>query len=176
MEENQKSAFMPSLINGIYLGLTLVVFSLLMFLLDVDRESWINYISYIIIAAGLYMSIVNYRDKQSGGFIEYGKAFGSGFYTGLFASIITGIFTFIYVQYIDTVLIEEILVKAEESILESNPEMSDEQLNQALSITRAMFASPLMMAIWGFFFNLIAATLLSLIIAIFAKRENQQVA
>lgn len=176
MEENQKSAFMPSLINGIYLGLTLVVFSLLMFLLDVDRESWINYISYVIMAAGLYMAIVNYRDKLSGGFIEYGKAFSAGFYTGLIASLITTIFTYIYVQYIDPGLIEEILVKAEESMLESNPEMSDEQLSQALSMTKSLVASPMMMAIWSFLFNVIAATLLSLIIAIFAKRENQQVA
>ena len=175
MEEKQKSAFMPSLMPGIYLGFVLIIYSLLMFLLDVDRESYINYFSWVILAAGIYWSIVSFRDKQLDGYIEYGKAFSAGFYTGLFASVLAGIFLYIYVQYIDLGMIDEILINAEESMLESNPDMSNEQIDQALSITET-FTSPLMMGIMGFIMNLVVSTIFSLIIAIFAKRENNQVA
>ncbi len=175
MEENKNSALMPSLMSGIYLAFALIVYSLLMYLLDIDRESPIMYISYAILAGGLFWAVVSYRDKHMGGFIEYGKAFSSGFLTGLFASIITAIFTYIYVQYIDPGLVEEILAQAEEEMLADNPNMSDEQMDQALSIT-ASLTSPVMISVWAFLGNVLFTVVLSLIIAIFAKRENKQMA
>jgi len=171
MEENNKSVIMPSLMYGVYLGLTLIVYSLLLFLLDVDSESWLKWISYVIMAAGIFWAMISIRDKQLGGFMSYGKAFGSGFWTVLFASVLTAIFTYFYVIYIDTGMIDEILLKAEESMLEGNPNMSDEQLDQALAMTEK-FTSPVMISVWAFIANVIFGTILSLIIAIFAKREN----
>ncbi len=175
MEEKMKSAFMPSLMPGIYLGFALIMYTLVLFILDVDMESPLKYGSYVIMAIGLYLSIVAFRDKQLDGFISYGKAFSSGFYTGLFASVIASVFTIIYVQYIDTELIANILLIAEESMLEANPDMSNEQIDQALSMTE-MFTSPIMMGVMGFIANLILSAILSLIIAIFAKRENNNIA
>jgi hypothetical protein len=167
MEENNKSVIMPSLMYGIYLGLALVVYSLLLFLLDVDTESWLKWISYLILAAGMFWAMISIRDKQLGGFMSYGKAFGTGFWTVLFASVISAIFTYFYVIYIDPGMIDEILLKAEESMLEGNPNMSDEQLDQALAMTEK-FISPVMISVWAFIANVIFGTILSLIIAIFA--------
>lgn len=171
----KKSVFGPSMMSGVYLGLALIAYSLLMFLLDIDRESPLMYISYVILAVGLFLAIISVRKKHLGGFIDYKGAFSAGFFAGLFASIIAGIFTFIYAGYIDPGLVEEILINAENQMIEQNPNMSDEQIETALSITEAM-TSPLMMGVWGFIGNLLASTILSLIIAIFAKRENKQIA
>ena len=175
MEEKQKSAFMPSLMPGIYIGFALILFSLTTFLFDVDYESPIKYISYVILALGLLWSIISFRDKQMGGYIEYGKAFSAGFYTGLFAAVITGIFTFFYIGYLDVGLIDEIMLASEEAMLDQNSNMSDEQIDQALSYTE-MFMSPLIMSVMGFISNVVVSVIFSLIIAIFAKRENNQVA
>ncbi len=171
----KKSAFGPSLISGIYLGVALILFSLIMFLLDIDRESPIMYISYIVLAVGLFWSVISFRNKHLGGFIEYKTAFGSGFYTGLFASILAAIFTYIYVTAIDPGLIDEILIQAEEQMLEQNPNMTDEQIEQGLAMTET-FTSPVMISVWAFLGNLVISTILSLIIAIFAKRENKEIA
>jgi len=171
----KKSAFGPSVLSGIYLGVVLILFSLITYLLDFPYDSPVKYFSYLILAIGLYLSIISFRNKHNGGFISYGGAFSSGFYTAIFASLLTGIFTYIYVVYIDTGLIEQILLDAEEQTLQKYPEMSDEQLEQTLSYTE-MFTSPFMMSIFGFLGNLVSSTLLSLIIAIFAKRENKEIA
>ncbi len=175
IEEKMKSAFMPSLMPGIYLGVVLIIYTLILFVLDVDMESSFKYVSYAIMAIGLYMSIVWFRDKQLSGYISYGKAFSVGFYTGLFAAALAGIFTFFYVKYIDTEHIANILSVAEENMLEQNPNMSDEQIDQAIEMT-TIFTSPIMMGVFGFIANVILSALLSLIIAIFAKREDKQVA
>ncbi len=173
--EEKKSAFGPALMSGIYLGIALIAFSLLMFVMDIERESWIGYISWVILAGGLFWSVVSFRDKHCDGFVDYKGAFSAGFYTGLIASVLTGIFTYIYVQYIDTGMIQEILLKTEESMIEQNPNMTDEQIEQGLYYTE-MFTSPVMMGVWGFVANLALSTIFSLIIAIFAKRENTEIA
>lgn len=175
MEEMPKSTFKSSFMPGILVGLALIVFELIMYLLDVDRESWIKYLAYLVMAGGIYWAATTYRDKQLGGFISFGQAFGSGFWTAFFASVISAIFTYIYVTMIDPGMIEEILLTAEERMLEQNPNMSDEQLEQALNMTE-MFTSGPMITAWVFIFNLLASAVLSLIIAIFVKRENQSLA
>ncbi len=170
-----KSTFLPSFLPGVYLGLALIIFTLLVYLINIDLQSPIKYISYVIMIAGLTISIVTFRNNQMDGYITYGKAFSVGFYTGLFASIIAGIFTVIYVQYIDTELISNILAIAEENMLEQRPDMTNEQLEQALSMTE-IFTTPIMMGVMGFISNVILSAVFSLIIAIFAKREDKSIA
>jgi chaperone required for assembly of F1-ATPase len=60
-------------------------------------------------------------------------------------------------------------------MLAQNPNMTDEQLEQGLKMV-AIFSTPTAMAIMGFIVNLIVSVILSLIIAIFAKREDRSIA
>jgi len=175
MEQKNTSTFAAGLMPGIYTGLALIVFRLILFLLDVDNESSWNYTIYAVLALGLYMGIVNYRDNYLNGVMSYGKAFGSGFAIGLISSLIMGIFTYFFVVYIDTGLIAEIMLKSEESMLTQNPNMTDEQVDQALKMV-SIFTTPVMMSVMGFIVNLITSVILSLIIAIFAKREDRSIA
>jgi len=171
--EKKQSAFASAFSPGIIISAALILYSLVMFLLDVAYDSKVNYVSYVILGVGLYWAIISYRNKQEGGFISYGGAFSSGFYVGLVISVITAIFTYIYVQYINQGMIDEILLKAEEDMLTNSPDMSDEQVEQAL-IYVEKFTSPAIMSVFGFFANLVASTIFSLIIAIFAKREKTE--
>lgn len=173
MENKNQSTFMAAFTPAILIAVILIVFSLLMYLLDFEYDSSVNYISYVFLAVGLWWAITSYRNKQEGGFISYGKAFSMGFFVGLIASVLVSVYFYIYVQYINPGLIEEILLNAEDEMLTANPDMSDEQIDQALGMVE-MFTSPLMMTVMGFIMNLIASTVLSLIIAIFAKREKTE--
>ena len=171
MEEQKKSIFQPSVMPGVFLGIGLVIFSLLMYLLDIKRESGWNYLSLVVMAIGLYWAMITVRDKTLGGTISYGQAFATGFWTGFIAAIISVIFTYLYVTIINPDFVSEIIAQAEEKMLEANPNMSDEDLDRALHMTEK-FTSPVMITVWAFVANVIFATILSLIIAIFAKREG----
>lgn len=171
MEDQKQSIIKSSLMPGIYLGIVLIVYSLILYLLDVDFQSNWRYLSILWMAAMLFWAMITTRDKIMGGYISYGKAFGAGFWTGLFAAIIGAIFTFLFVTEIDPNFTQEILTKAEEQMLEQNPNMSDEQLEMALSWTEK-FTSPAMITVMALVMNVFYATILSLIIAIFVKREQ----
>ncbi len=171
MEENQKSSTQPAMMYGLILGLVLILFSLLMFLIDVDQESPLMYISYLLMIVVLFLIMVNFRDKQLGGIASYGTMFGVGFKTILFASILTAIFTYVFVTLINPGLIDEILMNAEGKMME-NEDLTDEQIEQALGFTESFVANPVAITIWSFALNLIVGAVFSLIISIFVKREE----
>jgi len=175
MEQKSISVFGAGLMPGILIGFALIVFQLIMYLLDVPSESYINFLIYVVLAVGLFWSIVQFRDTRLDGFISYGKAVGSGFAVGLIASVLTGIFMYFYLTYMNTGLVEQVLLTAEENMLEQNPNMTDEQIEQALSVVE-IFSTPTMMAVMGFVYNVVVSVIFSLIIAIFAKREDRSIA
>jgi hypothetical protein len=171
MEERKVSSTQPALMYGLILGVVLIFFSLVMFLLDMDRESPFQYISYLLMVVVLFMIMVNFRDKKLNGVATYQQMFGVGFKTVLFGAILTSIFTYIFVTVIDTGMIDEILMEAENKMME-NEDLSDEQIDQALNFTESFVANPIALTIWSFGANIIFGTIISLIIAIFAKREK----
>jgi hypothetical protein len=173
--DNQKSAFMPSLISGLLLGIVLIVYSLILYITELNENVWLASISYVLTAVVLFFAITNFRDKDQNGFLSYGKGVSVGTLTGLFASFLLAIFTYVYVTYIDPSIIEQAIVKAEESILERTPDISDEDLERGLEIVE-MVTSPAMMAVMSIFWYTIVSLVFSLIISIFAKREDTNIA
>ncbi|MCF8348605.1 MAG: DUF4199 domain-containing protein [Bacteroidales bacterium] len=175
MEQKSISVFGAGLMPGILIGFALIVFQLIMYLLDVPSESYVNYLAFVVLAAGLFWSIIQFRDNRLDGFISYGKAVGSGFAVGLIASVLIGVFMYFYVTYMNTGLVEQVLITAEENMLEQNPNMTDEQIEQAMSMVE-IFTTPTMMAVMSFVYNVVVSVIFSLIIAIFAKREDRSIA
>jgi hypothetical protein len=175
MDSNNKSAFMPSLTSGLVLGVILVIYSLILYVLGLNENQWLAAISYVITAIVLFFVIVNFRDKQQNGFITYGKGVSVGTLTGFFASIILAIYTYYYVAYIDPSIIDKTLVRAEESILKSQPNISDEELDKAMSMVE-FFTSPVIMAVMSIFWYTLVSLVFSLLISIFAKREDTNIA
>ncbi len=173
--ENQKSALMPSLSAGLILGIILIVYSLLLYVADLNENVWLASISYVITAVVLYFAITNFRDKQQNGFLTYGKGVSVGTLIGLFASVLLAIFTYIYVSYIDPSLLEQAMITAEESVLEQNPNIGDDELDTALGIVE-MFNTPVMMAVMSIFWYTLVSLVFSLIISIFAKQEDTNIA
>ena len=172
MENENYPVGKHSLYYGIFTGLGLVVVSLIFYLLDLFGESWTSYFSYLILLAGIVISSLYYRNNRLNGLIAYGKSVSVGFLTGLFAAVITAIFTYIFLLYLGEDYISVMLEKAEENILETNPDLSDEELDMALNMAEK-FMKPLWMSIIAFFSSVFFSLIFALIASIFIKKENQ---
>lgn len=171
MEEKPRSVISNGIYFGLITGAAIIVFSLIMFLLDLYMNKAINWIGYLFLVAGMVWGTLEYRTKYSNGFLTYGKAFGACFWTGLFAGIIASVYLFIFVKFIHPGFINELLDQTRNSMIASNPNMSDEQLEQAISVS-SKFMSPVMMTIWGLFAYAAMSAVISLILAIFLKKED----
>jgi hypothetical protein len=170
MENEQYPSWKHAMTYGLYLGVVLIVLSLIYYLLDVFTESWTGYISYIILLIGILFSQIKYRDDHLGGYITFGQSFSTGFLTGLFAAILTAIFSYFFMSYLGEDFIETLLEKTMTE-LESNPNLTDEQIDQTMNMTRK-FMTPGIMTAFSFFGSAIVALILSLIAAIFTKRAD----
>ncbi len=171
----QKSTFLPAVQFGLLTGLAMVVYTLILYLAGVDLHSYWNLFSYILFIGGLYWGMSSIREKQLEGVMSYGKAFGTGFLITLFAAILLAIYAYFYLQYINPSALAKASAEAENKILASNPNISDADLQKALDMVK-IFTNPIMSAVTQFISNLIAGTIFSLIIAIFAKREDRTLA
>jgi hypothetical protein len=154
---------------GIILAAVVIVFSLIIFLLDIDRQSWINYFSYVIIIAGIIIAQTTYKNKQLGGFISYGKAFMVGFIMMIYAGIIIAIWTYVFVKFIDPGSLEEALRVSEEKMIERG--MSDLEIEQSWPMVKAL-NSPVAWTLFALLGNILIGIVVSLITAIFIKNED----
>jgi ABC-type phosphate/phosphonate transport system permease subunit len=143
----------------------------LLFLVDVEYDSGLRYISFIFLAVIIFWGMTTHKNNNLGGFMSYGQAFVVGFFIVLISTVISSVYSYFYFVVIDPGIAEEVLINTEEQMLEQNPSMSDEQLDQALSMTE-MFVSPVAMTLMGLIMGTFFGTILSLIIAIFAKKDK----
>ncbi len=166
-----KPVFTISFFYGLIISILLIVFKLTLFIFDIDEKSYWQIVYYIIFALGLVYSMTIIRDKNLGGSVTFGKAFKIGFFATIAVSLVMAVYTYIYMTVINPGMITEMLEKAQENILNSNPDMSDEQLDQALSAAK-MFMKPGLMSLTSIIGTLITGSLLSLVGAAFAKKNK----
>jgi hypothetical protein len=170
MNENRPSGFKFAINNGILMGIALIAFSLIMYLLDVGRQSPVQYLSFVVMIALVILFVKQWRDKYNEGFISFGGAYSQAFQTILIASVVTAIYAFVFFSFIAPGEITEILEEAEEGILKSQPNISDSDLEMAMSFTE-MFTKPWIMAVMAMLFNVLAGLVVSLIPAFVLKKE-----
>jgi ABC-type sugar transport system permease subunit len=139
--------------------------------LDLYLNKAVNWIGYIFLIAGMAWGTLEFRKKYSNGFLTYGKAFSSSFWIGMIAGVVASVYLFLFTQFIHPGFINELLEQARANMLTSQPDMSEEQLEQALAMS-AKFMSPLMMTIWGLVMYAAASAVIGLILAIFLKKAD----
>ena len=158
---------------GAVLGLCLVAIASVMWSFGVDKSGSIlpTILNNVLIIAGISYSIIQFRDIESNGFISYSESLKLGTTIAFFSSVILAFYTFIFMNYIEPNTLNEILQQAEQAILESNPEISDEELDLALEMTNK-FVQPHWMLILGVLGGTFMGFIYSLIISIFVKKDN----
>ncbi len=174
MENEKYPSWKHAMTYGLYIGIALIVLSLVYYLLDVYAEKWTGYISYVVLLLGIIFSQIKYRDDRLGGYITFGQSFSTGFLTGLFAAVLTAIFSYFFISYLGEDFIDTLLQKSEEAMIEARPNMSDDQIEQSMNMARK-FMSPGIMTIFSFLGSTVVSLILALIAAIFTKRADNSI-
>lgn len=169
MEEKSQSLGIITLGYGLLLGVVVIIFSLLLFLVNVDKMSPLNYLSFVFVIAGIIYFQFTYRNKYLGGYISYGKAFSVGFLTIVYYSVIITIFTYIYFVYIDPGAIEAMKSMAEEKYIRQG--LSDQEIDRVMIVTNR-FQTPVAMTLSALFGGIAFGAVICLITSIFVKKED----
>ena len=154
---------------GAILGLSLCVVSAIFMSLGFETSNVQQWIGYVLTIGIISYGTISFRDKHNEGFITYTKAFTSCLLITFYSSIILAFFMYIYLSFIDQSLIDQILEKAEEEMM--NKKLPDDQIEDAMKMTR-MFTTPIVMAIFTIIINTFMGAIFGLITAAFLKRDN----
>ena len=169
--ETQRSAFSTALKYAIITALAMFIFSIIMYITGMYLNNGMNWITYIIMLAGLVFAVKDRRDKDLGGFISFGEGFKTGFVFCLLTGAMGAVFGLIMMNFIAPDMVDEILNKAEADMI--NKGVPDSQIEVAMEWTRK-FMTPVWMVVWTLVMSALVGAILSLIVAAIFKKDNQQ--
>jgi hypothetical protein len=167
MEQKSSSLWKSSLTYGVYLGILLILLSVVYYVTGNTFASSATWASYALMVVGVVYAQVAYK-KVLGGTMTYGQALSVGVLTMLFASLITSVYTYLFYTVIDPSLQEQLKIFTEEKIVQQG--MPEEQIDMAVEMA-TRFQTPIMMLIMGILGGTFIGLIISLITAIFTKKN-----
>jgi len=168
MEQKAASIWKSSLMSGIYLGIALILLSVIFYVSGNPFSKVSQWIGYAIMIAGIVLAQVGYK-KALGGTMTYGQALGVGVLTMVFASVLSSIYSFLLYQVIDPSLQEQLRLFTEEQIVKQG-NVPEEQIDMAVNMA-TKFQTPVMMLVMGLFGGAFMGLIISLITSIFTQKK-----
>jgi len=169
MENNKSSLLKHSMTYGAIIGGALIVYSLLMYFMNLHLNKVVGYLSYIVLIIGLYFSAKNYRDQELGGNISYGQGLGYGVLVSFFCSIILAFYLFLFYKIIDPDTIGKIVQMAEDNMVEKG--YTSEQISQGIVYVKK-FTTPTTIALFTILGIVFYGFIFSLIISAIVKKQT----
>jgi Protein of unknown function (DUF4199) len=155
--------------KAILLTLILIVIDLIGGFAHLRFEGWFRWISTIVMAIAIIVFCIQFGKQQVEG-VTYGKVFGYGFKIALLVSVFVVVYSLISINFIFPEYIDQVLLKTRTD-LQAKGGMSDEQIDQAVSMTKK-FMTPVPMSIFIFLATLFFGTIAALLGAAFAKKSE----
>jgi hypothetical protein len=155
------------------MGIVGIALFVIFIVAGVDIQGPARWLNIVVLAAVIFLAHKYYKENGDG-FMTIGQGTGIGFWLCLVSSTLSSIFTYVYVKFIDTGFIQQMLDKAREG-MEEKGTMSEEQVDQAMAMT-AKFMTPEMMLIFGFIFGIIFGVIVALIVSLFTQKKSPEFA
>jgi hypothetical protein len=168
--EQTVSPWKANLNSGIIMGSIGIVYTLLMYFLDLTFNKNMGYIFIAISIVLMYFFLKSYRDNYMHGNITYGQAVGAGVIIYLYYAILSAIFAYILYTVIDPGLMKKMFAMVEEQMTKSG-KIPAEQIDTVMAFQKK-FLIPEVQAPLTVLINMIFGTIISLIVSIFIKREG----
>ncbi len=168
----QKSTFELSLKPALLISGAVIAYSLVIWSVtdSIEQQQNFGWVSYIILAFGYFYFTKKYRDNYRDGVLTFGDGFVFMLFITIIYSVIQSLYTYVFMIFIDPDMINKIIEKAEEGFYNKN--LTEEQIEQSMKMMSFMF-KPWMLTTMTVLGTMFWGTVLSLIMAIFTKKQAQ---
>ena len=161
--------------HGLLLGVVSVLLSVSIYAMGkiYDQDIWVMLISFAIMAVIIFLGLQKFRTGNNG-LLSLGEALKIGLGISLVGAIVSIIYNQIFLNFIEPDFMVNMMKVTEQKMLESNPNLTDDQIETALSITK-MFSKPIIgiaMAIIG---SLFFGFIISLIEGLILKKTDEDI-
>lgn len=153
---------------GTLIGIVTVVFNLMLFFLDAHYQGEpLSWIVPVLISVGLInYGIFQYR-KDNNGYVSISESLKVGVGAALMAGIIGTLYGLLLTEFLDPQFMDKTFEIAKQKMLEGNKELSIEDANNAIEVSKNFTTIPIRIAggllssiFSGFFISLIGGLIL----------------
>lgn len=171
--ENRSSARGIMTNYGLMLGVALVLLSVISYALGQTYNPNIIFsvLQYIIPFVVIFLGIKAFRALNNES-LTLGEAIKTGLGVSLIGGIILAIYMFVFLQFVEPDFFTKMAETVQAKIIESNPNLSDEQIEQTVAMSQKFsnvwvtVASTIMMSLFG-------GLIYSLICGLILKRNKE---
>ncbi len=165
---------------GLLSGLIIILYSFVVFLVfgdfskmnsaDFQKVEMLGYLRYIILLLTVIFA-VRYFKKQNGGVGSFRSLFLAGVYTVLVVALLVGIMEMVY-MYMNPGFMEQYAEITSKRMMEQGASAEKMAAYKKEMEQYKWMASPVGMGIFYFFETAVLGTIMSLIVALFARTKN----
>jgi hypothetical protein len=125
------------ILKGAILSAISIVFSVIVYVFNLYEMSWLSWINYAIFLGGLIYGAVLYANQNNNN-VTFGNVFAHGFKTTAVVIVITVLFTILSTKLLFPDMVDKIVDMTRKQ-MEKNPQMTDEMIEQAVTMTKKFF-------------------------------------
>ncbi len=156
---------------GLYLGGISILVLAIMYALSLEKSWAISGASVVLTILIFFYGIKSFKSFNEG-YLTLGEAIKMGLAIAAIGGVIGAIYTYIHYSFIYPEFIENIRSQSLNQMLQSNPEITDEQIEKATQMTN-IFSSPFSLATFSLIGNLVFGIIASLIIGLIIKKGKE---
>ena len=123
-------------VKGLIISLILIVFGLVLYFTDQYMNKTLSYIQYAIILGGIIWGCTTYSNQLNNN-VTFGNLFAHGFKITAVFTVILVVYTILSLKVLFPEMADKILEQTTAELEKQN--MSEEQIDQAMSITKKFF-------------------------------------
>lgn len=171
--EIQKAEAKKFVLNyGVLLGILSIIMGVVMYVTNAYLSPSFIYtvIGFLILVVVITLAIKAYK-AENGGYLGLGEALKVGIGVAVIGGIISAIWSFILMNYIEPDFMSQMMELQREQMVETNPDMTESQLEAAMEMG-AKFSSPWLLLAIALIGNLFFGLIISLVVGLIMKKEN----
>lgn len=154
-----------SLMYGLITGIVIIVYQIALYVFGMLNNNSLGNIVFFLLVIGILLSVKHYRDHINKGFLNFGRAFRTGFLTCIFTSVVGAVYTYFQYRYLSPHMVGDLLTLAQDSLLtkgisEEQVELQSAILEKIITPTFLSIAYIFSMGFWGAILSLIIAAIL----------------
>lgn len=156
--------------HAMYFGLLLGLAFCLIFFLSTRHSTWCSALSWTIIVLvpyAAYRLTVDCRERVCGGVMSYSEAFLYGMQLFFYAAMVGAAFKLLYFKYIAPDFLPRMLDESLKLMEQLNMPLGDVELSELKRMI-----TPVNMSLNYIWLDVLSGTLVSLVVAVFARRRT----
>jgi Protein of unknown function (DUF4199) len=161
---------------GAITGVVILIWMILIYAFHWQQDilnNYADYVTFLILAIGIYILVFHKREKENGGVISFKQAFQGGMSVSFVAALLIGAFLMLYVESINPNYVNDAIKQATDYY--KSQSLTQQQIDNNLQGIKAWY-SPFGQFTYGIGTTMLAGLLISLVVAAVMKRPENKTA